>query len=509
MIFKQQFCKNRLISFITILLLLFYVSPFCITSPQFDLKPWITPVAASSDQSSFHPYAFHSGSGRLHLLFLHEFFSVDIMSPFWYHTYELANGSWAPPKRIKPTWAALLAVVPTEEGFITYWSDDYIQGPAYYLKTRIYEGINKMEYHENRDQWSDPVIPFGVSHIRDFLQLPDQPINCYLHSFFLVEDGSFLVVWSFEISGKDVNLTHKYERTYILSKIDTNGRIVSQPLLELDTKYHPYGYFRIVQYGSSFFLYGFHYTKRVILFSNGTVSLWHDTPLPENLAETLPVTTFSEHVVYMYRDLGLVVPNSAIDIRFLVYHSGAWQILDLGKEYLKPTSFMTPYEIIPGHRPRPFNFVLNLKLNSTTQQIFTTLAFTNTTIELWKFNYLRLYDNVSWQPISSLSYSPTNYYSYRGEEFPIIELIAEGANWRIFWEQEVNNGFPYLYEIFTVTYNSDSNEWSSVTQVTNTSLITDDYWIPESSGFFFPTVLLSLVITVLFLKKLKFDVKRH
>lgn len=140
---------------------------------------------------------------------------------------------------------------------------------------------------------------------------------------------------------------------------------------------------------------------------------------------------------------------------------------------------------------RTFDFEYNRSSNR--EGIFVTPVFTNNTIELWEFDYR----NTSWKQISSIDYSPTNHYDYLGE-FPIIELIAEGNNWRIFWAQEVRSG---LHEIFTVNYNSTIDEWSAVIQVTNTTTITDDFKPdcgPDLSLLYLSVfALLGVVITII------------
>ncbi len=55
-----------------------------------------------------------------------------------------------------------------------------------------------------------------------------------------------------------------------------------------------------------------------------------------------------------------------------------------------------------------------------------------------------------------------------------INLLADGFNWRVFWDQEIP-GKRRLQEIFTVTYHTEMGTWSPVTQVTDTATIMDDY----------------------------------
>lgn len=507
MILDKHYCKKKRVFFIMVITLTYCFLPFFINRHHNDQNTDITedqhifirPVSASSDYSSFHPWAFHSGSGRLHLLFLHEISACDIAVYDYYHTYELENGSWVPPKKIEQV-PLIFDVEPTKNGFTIYFGQNiqYQNSRLGYSESYLFAGIFKMQYNEHLDKWSDPVELFGESHTRDYLELSDQQIYGYLHSFFLQGDESLFVVWSFEFYGQDVNLTHKYAKTHILSEIDETGVIDSHPISGLEGNYGKNRYVRIVEHDDSFYFYTLSYTKKAILFPNGTCSNWQDALIPENLAKNFPLTTFADHRVQHYWDVGQT--TSVIDKRYLVYYPYrvGWQILDLASENLTAKSFISPYDIKPAcemTEHRTFDF--EKKLHSTIQEVFLTPIFTSSTTELWEFNY----GNTSWRQISSLDYNPTNHFDFLGES-PIIELITDGNNWRIFWAQEVRDGLTPLHEIYTVTYNSTTDEWSVVTQVTNTGTITDDYFVCEPTpGLLFAFTMIGLITTVLFLRK--------
>ncbi|MHA2248003.1 MAG: hypothetical protein ACXADY_23855 [Candidatus Hodarchaeales archaeon] len=508
MLLDKHYHKKKMVFLIMIIMLTYCFLPF-FTSTDIteDKQIYIKPILASSyisNLSSFHPWTFYSGSGKFHMLFLHEILACDITVYDYYHTYELENGSWVSPKKIGQV-PLIFNVEPTKNGFTIYFGQniDYKGSQHGGYEESYLLAVFKMQYNENLDQWSDPEELFGDSHIRDYLKLSDQQISRYLHSFFLQRDGSLFVVWSFEFRGQDVNLTHKYMKTHILSEIDTNGVIDSHPISGLEGNYRKNRFVRIVEYDDSFYFYTQSYTKKAILFPNGTCSNWQDSLMPENLAKNLPLTTFADHRVQQYWEVWEGQTISVIGKRYLVYYpyKVGWQILDLTSENLTAKSFISPYNIIPvdflgnswiGHRT--FGFEKNLY---SIQEVFLTPIFTNSTIELWEFNY----GNTSWRQISSLEYSPTNHFDYLGES-PIIELIADDNSWRIFWNQEVRDGVTPLHEIFTVMYNSTADEWSIVTQVTNTGTITDDYdYCEPIPGLLFAFTMTGLFITVLFLKK--------
>ena len=518
--------------FFMIIMLLSCLSPFFINCSHYGDKTegqtlFITLIlAARSPQpschnlSSFQPWVFHSGSGRLHLLFVHEIIACDTGGYEYYHTYEFDNGSWAPPKKLKGYWYTIFDIVSTIDGVTIYYYGSDVNGyPSSYLP--LFAGIFKMHYNEDLDEWSDPVELFGESHTRDYLQLAVQQIHGNLHSFLLFEEEELFVVWSFQFWGQDVNVKHEYKNTFIVSKIDKNGVIASYPLVGLGEEYDAERNVRIVEQNDFFYLYILDYTKRANLFSNGTTSEWYASPVLENMSKSFPFVTFADHHVLKCWETDH--PVSVVEKRYLVYYSpmylpaankneiliASWDILDLASTNLTAKSFMPPYQIIPGgyvdkvgwfcHRTFDFEHVVS----SNTGEIFVTPIFTDSTIELWEFDY----GNTSWKQISALDYLSTIDFTFL-QEVPVIELFVEGNNMRIFWPQLIwgsDSSHP-LNEIFTVTYDRSAGEWGPVIQVTNTRTILDDHYICESTpAFSFIVTLLSFVMIVLFTLVLKVE----
>ena len=105
--------------------------------------------------------------------------------------------------------------------------------------------------------------------------------------------------------------------------------------------------------------------------------------------------------------------------------------------------------------------------------------------------------NNSWNQVASHDYGIT-----RSKEAKSPVLIQKEALLRLFWDQRIVTG-SYYEEILTSFYNTTSEEWSPVTQVTYTDKITDDY--KELSflepSFSFIIVLIGLVITAILFKK--------
>ncbi|MFX0087772.1 MAG: hypothetical protein ACFFAU_19125 [Candidatus Hodarchaeota archaeon] len=461
---------------------------------EIKLQNLLTRVTASLEVPSFSPIATRSGSGRMHLIFLHETQISDVTSDKPYHTYELPNGGWSQPKKVIddhfPTFFTLIA---KENGLIIYYSND---------KGIEDSGIYKREFEEQVNEWTEPERLFGFSQIKEYLNLnqTENPIDYFrwgINAFFLSANETFFVAWGFYSHNTSI-FNHAYENHCIISQHTLNGSWLSQPIQGLGPDYNPVSWdhrtFNFFKNSDSLFLYSApFFTYRTLLFPNGSWSQW----------ESSNITTGFESIVGNIR-------ISVVDESFVIYHAKDengftnWGMVELTQANLTTKLLNLPHKLTATSTNG--GIALKLMMNDEITPMFMTAFITNHTIELWTFNYA----NESWSQLSSLEYSVTESYNihyipFYSELFD-IELIYDGSNWRVFWDQQV--GTKRLFEIFTVTYNPITDEWSSVTQVTETHRITDDYSDENTTpGFSSLIGFLGLIMTLLLLRKKSLNLK--
>jgi hypothetical protein len=126
---------------------------------------------------------------------------------------------------------------------------------------------------------------------------------------------------------------------------------------------------------------------------------------------------------------------------------------------------------------------------SSDEIIFDAAIRTNTSIEIWKFNFF----NGSWRQVDTLEYH--NSGSWELDPFT-IDFLQREKTFQIFWDQEV---IHLLHEIFTVQYDPESEDWGSIIQVTDTNTISDDFegGVP---GLTLVTVVITLLAAIFFRK---------
>ena len=450
--------KQYKMSFVVVLLgtvglLSFVCTPSCIEeNTHNDL---ITPVFASRDLPSFSPRAVRSGSGRIHLIFLHYFQEYDFGSYKPYHTYELEDGSWSPPEKvIDDHIPSIFTIKPKANGLVIY----YNRGIGVYMK----------EFDEQRNKWSDPVKLFRNTLMGS------------VDSFFLFNNDSFFVAWD----------------SYMITRVEANGSFTSQVIQGsgIDD-----GYGTFVNTPDSLYFYylgtsakRYYYLNKTVLLPNGTWSNWQASNFVHSLLEIfgggkLTTSLVADHYVICY----------ATDKNGIT----KWGIVDLATDNLTAKLLNLPHKLDTSKQYD--RIAIELLMNDHTQPLFMTAFLTNRTIELWEYDYE---DNI-WSQMSVLEYPITESFldwtvtqSYQPAPFN-IDLIPDGANWRIFWDQHIT-GKDLLYEIFTVTYNPVTQEWGSVTQITDTRTITDDY-IGDTPGYTFVIVVVTLLMAIILLKKHK------
>ncbi|MFX1514905.1 MAG: hypothetical protein ACFFC6_01225 [Promethearchaeota archaeon] len=440
--------------FVVLLLIISILTPI-ITPDYLDQDPnqqgSITRATASRNFPSFDPRAFLSGSGKLHLIFQHEFLEYDAVSYHYYHTFELTNGSWATPTKVFTHQYTIFVIEPSETGFAIYYQKN---------------GLSKKEYDEQTNTWLDPVLLFGSNQIHDYLGLQSE-ISWNVYSFFLFENGSFFVVWNFCFpDGSDAS--HEDEQSYIVSRIDPDGSIYSYPIAGLKQRCSIRDSLTFVEYNTSLFLYDQGYRHRTLLFPNGTWSKWQETP-----------TSFDCRYEILATDRYILCYTQKNPSNYI------WIMLDLASENLTVKELDISYS--PNHSVYLYiDFKRNM--SSPTSPLFVTALVRNGSVELWELNYL---DN-TWNQIASHNYEILYSSVYVGETTKFM-LIQNGTVWRFFWDQRLEGVGPN--EILTASYNTSSKEWSPIIQVTDTNTITDDYFEPVPSFLFYIVIIILCVLS--------------
>ena len=424
---------------------------------------------ASHEIPSILPRAFLSGSGKLHLLFLHDVSFGGSKVTYYYHTSELKNGQWSVPERMEQIDYEYtpnnVLIEPSNNGFTIYHID--------------YCNFSKIQYEEKEERWLKPNLIFDYqillnSQILDFLNIETEELAIYfqafhIHGFYVLEQEEYLVVWSFHGSRTNRSApTHEYDDLYIISRINSSGLIVHQPIYGEQAESPAYLLF--MSHENRTMLYNKAGTKRTVLLSNGSWSHWQES-VSEGLYKGL-YTYNRKYLVknryfwgYSYWGLS-IIDLTATTLRRMTYPI-----------YKKPL-WGIDIELIPGYEK---------------EGIFIYGIITNNTIELWELDTL----NESQSLVSSLSLDFEHKVPYDQGYF--TDLIYVNGRWRFFWDQPTELSYS---EIFTTSYDLNTHSWQPMTQVTNTTEITDDYfphdWIP---GFSYSVTAVGLIVTIVALRK--------
>lgn len=396
---------------------------------------------SESNQSSFQPNVFHSGSGRLHLLFQHEVTIGDVILNKYYHAYEFGNGSWSQPKQLESPYTAftqpLLHIDPNNDGFTLYYFVNH-------------EGLYKWTYQEQEDNWQEPVLLFGKSEANDLLQT-GKNIVLHFHAFYSSGNDEFYITWSFEA----LDSIHDNEQLYIMSRIFPNGSIYSQTLKGSLMSYSQISKFTFIQTNKNFSLFR-GLDERTLLLSNNTWS-------------NLQPLSLVEQSLFNFSQLMLDIPSTTYEILDFFNFLSQNPIENLSSTIFTPP--FTPHFLT--------DFVFNL--SSVTDPFITCAAITTQGIEFWRFGFLEH----QWSLIGKLNYSVTDLYDYT------LDLVINDKGFHFFWSEEVEFA---LYEIYTISFDPLTKTWSNVTQITNATVFTDDYIINHSTPMFFLSPLIGFAV---------------
>lgn len=471
---------SKSLAIILLLLFGFLYSGALLLQNKNSLPSLITSVSASRDFDSHTPRGFRSDSGQTHLLFLHQTQKYDLGDHYFYHSYELEDRSWSVPVKLEDlAFSDLYSMT----NFLIIQNesqeDDF---DVYYNK----EGeLFKTSYNGQSQQWSDSEKKFNKSDIFGYLDfqasIDHNILRFWIHSFFYLVDSTFNVVWSFE--SRNISLfKHEYENRYLISTVFPNGTIQSQVIPSIGPgylyqKYHRDLEVNFVSWNNTFWVYSPLFIYRSFLLPNGSWSAWQRTEL------------------YGDRDLQLIhnryLLNSHLDDKANLY----WTLTDLTAVNLSVDPIQLPHKLDSRNNVRA---TFKLRESVVGSPSFMTAFVTNSSIELWAYHLL----NDTWTLINQLAYSQTNTYNFYGEPKVFnIDLLADGPTWRVFWNQQVKAG-SFLHELFTVSYHTDTGNWSQVTQITDTRAITDDYTDGVVPGFSLVILSLSFLI-IISLKRIK------
>lgn len=428
----------------------------------------VEPVVASRNLPSNNPNAFQSGSGRIHLLFLHQNRRAEIVVSYhYYHTFQLEEGGWSVPKKFEQRDMTIYYIKPNKSGFTIYFSIGGL-------------GLYKRSYNEDTDTWLTPVELFGESYILEYLNIPRDEYRWWIDKYFFIDNDAFILLWSFEVE----TAIHVNENCYIVSRIETNGSIMTHPLEWLYVPFY-YGDFQVVSSNGSIFLYRNFLSERSVLSTNGTWSNWRASGLDVFL--TTYNIPFGDHwtVIESRYFIGLTRSRDA-----KLGTNPIWIKVDLTAENLTANTFNVPCS---SDFNTPYKMDFELNSSTSSELIFGTALITNRTIELWNVNFL----DDEWGKISSFDHIVG--ISWQRYLVFTIDLVHNGSNWLVFWDQHTA---PGCREIFSVTYNTETGKWTPVTMVTDTNKISDDY-TNGVVGFIFPITLMSLILAIPPLRKRK------
>ncbi|MFX1518239.1 MAG: hypothetical protein ACFFC6_18235 [Promethearchaeota archaeon] len=436
----------------------------------------IEQVNASRNLPSHCPIAVQSGSGRIHILFLHENQIGETILVFHhYHTFQLKGGGWSVPQKFENRSMTIYDIKPNISGFTIYFS---IEGRELY----------KRSYDEEGENWLTPVSLFGGNYISEYLGTPGY--RWWIKQYCLVANDTLMSLWCFE----DPTGIHKQENCYFLSRINTSGSIVTHCLNWTCSPY--YGDFHAVSSQGVIFLYRGLLADRSVHYPNGTWTGWQSSGFDEfQTWYRYPATHKSTILDYRY----FIGQTRHRDI-----NQGTtpfWVKVDLTADNLTMETVDIPLD----------EYVCKMdfesKSSTSGEPVYITALVRNHTIELWNVNFW----NGKCDIISSVNYQ-RNRSLWESDVFN-IDLLHHGSHWSVFWDQKTHTD-PGIssgtWEIFTITYDAVNSEWTPVTQVTDTDTISDDYtWsIP---GFTFSVTFLGLILVVNLLcrKRRRFLTTRH
>ena len=113
-------------------------------------------------------------------------------------------------------------------------------------------------------------------------------------------------------------------------------------------------------------------------------------------------------------------------------------------------------------------------------------------IELWKLDTLN--ESQSLVSSRSLDYAHKVPY-YTGYN---TDLINDKGIWRLFWDKPTDLSYR---EIFTTSYDPSTDIWKPITQVTNTTEITDDFYQSSIPSFSYSVALVGLILSTVVLRE--------
>ena len=427
-----------------------------------------------------------SVTGNLHVFFPYYMF-IAHSDTLLYHIYELENGSWSLPKLAfgydefsslgvlegrDHLYIRIMAIRPSEQGFILY----------IYYESPHKVGLSAIEYDENSEKWLDQKEIFGVDYMEDYLKLATPIIGLTIHSLFLEENTTFYIVWGY----LDQSDYYSYHR-YIITKVDQVGGCESQDITG-KTFYNgfPMAFYK---HNNTLTLFDSYLRYRTILFSNGSWSNWENATLA------------SEHGSFPNWSPNPWSDNNFIEEQYFFSQDNLngqeiFLLYDLAQgNQLQQKSLSLPYSPYYTDDNKYPNLGFELNVSTSTELIFALGLMTNETLELWQYHST----NNKWKQISILEINESLIMQRCSAHYS-LDVIKDESNWRIFWRGSCDA----RGNLYTTTYDAESNNWGPVTCIMNASTIyTDyyDYFQNTTPALEFLIIMFSLVSLVVIVRK--------
>jgi hypothetical protein len=392
----------------------------------------------------------------------------DFGDSIYYHTYELADGTWAIPLNLEN-------LSYSDETFVIFFPNQSKEESEFSFFYDVDGGLFKKTYHDQ--QWANSETVFSKQDVLDYLNFTsaEELQGFTILSCFPMNDSSYYVCWTFsEIVPK--NRIH-------ISQVFTNGTVQSQVLQGswVPRLQRPLNF---VYMNDLLMVYSNDYFFRSIQQPNGTWSPWHLSGVAEGFANLYP-TDWAR-----LENLHLIFNQYLVGALFTGNIPLYWGIADLTALNVTVHPIEFPHPLNPRENTNRAAIKL-IEKNSDTPTFLIALI-TNSSIELWTYSLI----NNTWSLISQLDHTSVKTGNRWGEADVFnIDLLTNETTWRVFWNQQIKGG-SRLHEIFTVSYYPEKNKWSPIIQVTYTSTITDDYKGHSTPTFSFLMNFIALSIII-------------
>ena len=249
-----------------------------------------------------------------------------------------------------------------------------------------------------------------------------------------------------------------------------------------------------------YYIYTTYYRNRSRVFLNGTISDLENSGMNETLS--------------MLREPGDFLWYSVlVDERFLILMLGNETFINYGIVADMSTENL---------RLKKFNFPQNMKIQPFEKIGFSSRIIKNKTvlvfvwikkktIELWEFDMAQEQWNLIASlknTIESVDFDDTEPFYPRTLRFFTVKITKDETDWRLFWETTIKSNNYNVTEIFSARFNYNDGTGTLV-QVTDTKLITDDYYQGIYSFSFMATLFALAISGSVFYRTKRYKKLKH